>query len=371
MGARGIELKHKSRFLPAAALFLLSAACGQEDNTARDQSEAAGIIPHQVTYDRERTRIEAVGTARARASALIYPETGGEVAEVLFRAGDFVEKGDPLLKLDSREEELAVRLARVAVTDAEQLLARYRRIEDTGAVSDSQIDEARTALDAAQIELEQAELALSQRTVVAPFQGYVGLSDIDPGARITSTTQITQLDDRRILFVDFDAPEQVFGRIATGDMVAAAPFAGEETSVEAKVAGIDSRVDPTSRSFVIRTEIDNGDDALRPGMSFRVNFDIAGNALPSVPEASIIWGSEGAYVWKVEDGVARRVSVSIVARREGLVLVDADLPENSIIVAEGVQKVREGAAVRFVNGALLDEAENGGGDGPVGAEGSR
>lgn len=332
------------------ALILLAllglAACGGGEESAEPE-EPVGVVPHKVAYAPEETRVEAVGTARARASATIYPETGGEVIEVLFETGDFVEAGEPLVRLDAREERLAVRLAEVAVKDARQLLARYQRIEDTGAVSDSQIDEARTTLDAAQIELEQAQLALEERTVVAPFDGYVGLTDIDPGARITSTTAITQLDDRRILYVDFAAPEQVFGRVRPGDTVNAVSFADHGKVYEAEIVGVDSRINPTSRAFTIRTKIDNAEDVLRPGMSFRIHFAIQGNAYPAVPEASIIWGGDGAYVWSVAGGKARRTPVTIVARREGLVLVRGSIPEGSFVIAEGVQKVRDGAPVTF------------------------
>lgn len=331
------------------------AACGGEEQSV-GREETVGVIPHKVAYEPEETRVEAVGTARARASAIIYPETGGEVTEVLFETGDFVEAGAPLVRLDAREERLAVRLAEVAVKDARQLLSRYRRIEDTGAVSDSQIDEARTALDAAEIELEQAQLSLEQRTVAAPFEGYVGLTDIDPGARITSTTAITQLDDRRVLYVDFAAPEQVFGRVNSGDMVRAVSFADDGKAYEAEIMGVDSKINPTTRSFTIRTKIDNADDALRPGMSFRIHFAIKGNAYPAVPEASIVWGGDGAYVWGISDGKARRIPVTIVARKEGRVLVRGDIPEGSLVIAEGVQKVRDGAPVTF---APLSPDENG------------
>ena len=332
-------------------LALWVSACGGEPGGGPSAGggarpdDAIRVITQTVRMERERTGIEAVGTARARSTAVIYPEAGGVVMAVPFTTGSHVEEGDVLLRLDDREERLAVDLARVAVQEAEQLLARYRRIENTGAVSASQIDEARTTLDAARIELQQAQIALGERTVRAPFAGHVGLTDVDPGSRITASTPIAQLDDRSILFVDFAPAEQVFGRLREGDTVTATPFADPNLAVEAEVIAVDSRIDPARRTFTVRARIDNADDILRPGMSFRVSFTIEGQAYPRVPEAAIIWGGSGSYIWGVDGETAFRIPVDIVSRREGHVLVRADLPAGTRIITEGVQKVREGSRI--------------------------
>ncbi|MEM1381917.1 MAG: efflux RND transporter periplasmic adaptor subunit, partial [Pseudomonadota bacterium] len=253
--------------------------------------------------------------------------------------------------LEADDEDLAVRLAQVSVREAEQLLARYRRIENTGAVSDSAIDEAKTRLEAARINLEQAELRLAERTVRAPFSGFVGLTDIDPGARISQTTSIAPLDDRATLYVDFPVPEDAFAALKVGSVVNAQPFAEDQSTLQAQVVHIDSRIDARSRAFTARAAIDNRDDRLRPGMSFDISFTVPGMVYPLVPEAAIVWGSNGAYVWAIEAGRATQKPVNIISRQEGKVLVDADLTAGATIVAEGVQKVREGTQVTLLEAA--------------------
>ena len=332
---------------------LTVAACSesgapQSSYSGSREAEAVGVIGQDVVVEYEAERIEALGTARARANATIYPDTAGAVEAVAFSAGEPVEAGDILVRLEADEERLAVRLSQVAVREAEQLLARYRRIEGTGAVSGSQIDEAETALEAAQIQLEQARVALERRTVRAPFSGYVGLTDIDAGARITPTTVITQLDDRSLLYVDFNAPEQVFGRIQVGDVVQAAPFAGADRSFDAEVINVDSRIDPAARTFTVRAALDNASDLLRPGMSFRVGFELLSDRWPVVPEAAISWGSDGAYVWIVREGRANREAITLIQRSQGRVLVSGAFGEDDIVVAEGVQRMREGVEVNLI-----------------------
>lgn len=336
--------------IAAGAAAMTVAACGQQDDAARGDrpEEAVRVVAQDIAHVRETRRVEVVGTAQARQNAVIYAETSGQVMDVLFQGGDYVEAGAALLQLESEEERLAVRSAQVQVDQAQQLLARYRRIEDSGAVSDAQIDEARTALNAARIDLESAELALAKRTVRAPFAGYAGLTDIDQGARINADTLITELDDRSALRIDFDAPEEVFGQVSPGDVIPVTAFARPDRPETATVRTVGSRIDPDRRVFVVRAEIPNEDDRLRPGMSFRVAFETQGAVLPAVPEAAILWGGDGAYVWAIEDGKATRRPVTIVSREPGRVLVRADLPRGGSIVAQGVQKVREGTPVQPV-----------------------
>ena len=361
------------------SLTLLLAACGEKsagsETAASMQTESSvEIIPHTVVYQEDIISVEAIGTARAEKFAVIRADTGGEVTRVNFKAGDTVEKGDVLLTLQSDEERLAANRAEVALKNSQQLIDRYERIDVPGAISDSQIDEAKTAVEAAQIDLKLADVALSRRTVRAPFSGTVGLTDIDAGARITPETEITRLDDRSTLFVDFQAPEQVYSRVAPGDTISMEPFSGQGRTYEATVLTIDSRIDQVSRSFTVRAAIDNEDDTLRPGMSFKIGFDIAGQAYPVVPEAAIIWGGDGAYVWAVEDSLAKRVSVTIVDRQEGSVLVRAPIPEGGTIISEGVQKVRDGTPVDLTRinptTSAIEETRGNSGQAPNTVEGT-
>lgn len=356
-------LKKKIAIIVAAAGFCLAIGCADREVVNKSpEDEAVRVIGRQVEFRKARNRVEAVGTARARQAATIYPETEGEVTAIEFEPGDLVAKGDVLATLEDVEERLAVSQAQVTLAEAEQLLGRYERIDVAGAVSESQIDSARTAVEAAEIDLRLAREALDQRRVRAPFAGHVGIAEVDAGARITSQTTITQLDARDVLFVDFEAPEELFGRIEVGEILRLLPFSNSGAAVEAKVRTLGSRVDPQRRLFMVRTEVDNSDDRFRPGMSFRVEFDAPGKAYPVAPEAAIVWGGDGPYLWAVRDGAARRMPVSIVGRETGFALVDAPLEEGDVIVAEGVQKVREGARVD-----IIETETRGAGAGPVSA----
>lgn len=340
-------------------------ACSGQDETGASSGQSFGetatrVVAGPVSFDFIRNQYQAVGTARAQLSADIYPETAGEVRRVGFTSGEYVEQGDLLIQLEDRGERLAVQRAEVAVRDAEQLIDRYERIDVPEAISESQIDVARTALDAARIDLELAKDELSDRRVLAPFSGHVGLTEIDPGARVTQQTVITRLDDRSRLFVDFDAPEQVFGTLGPGDPLSIEPFSLASGPVDVVVDVVDSGVDPQTRSFTVRAILDNQDDIYRPGMSFRVAFERLGERLPTLPEAALLYGGDGAYVWTVEDGRAVRTPVDVASRVAGEVLIRGDISEGTLIVTEGVQKVREGGELS-IEGSVATRSSTSGG----------
>ena len=334
-----------------AALFVLAvAACAAEGQKERG-NEPVGVVAKTVRMLPEQLRLEAIGSARAVVSAELYPETAGEVSRVRFQAGDYVKQGQPLVELDARRERLAVRLAEVAVREAEQLLSRYRRIEDTGALSESQIEAGETALTSAQIELEQTRVALADRTIRAPFSGHMGITEIDRGDRISPTTAIAQIDNRSTLFIDFAAPEETFARLRTGTVVQVTPYSDPQLRIDARIQAVNSQISREERTFTVRALVDNPGDKLRPGMSFRVLYEADSDTRPAVPEEAIVWGGDGSYLWAIRSGKAVRVPLTIISRREGMVLIDARIKQDERIITRGVQKVRDGQNVNVVAAA--------------------
>ncbi|HRE03947.1 MAG TPA: efflux RND transporter periplasmic adaptor subunit, partial [Ilumatobacteraceae bacterium] len=112
------------------------------------------------------------------------------------------------------------------------------------------------------------------------------------------------------------------------------------------VSAVDNRIDDQSRTLWVQARIANPNDTLRAGMSFEVTMKFAGDTYPAVDPLAIQWGNDGAYVWVVADGKAKRTPVKIVQRNTDSVLVQAALTPSEQVVTEGVQTVREGAAVR-------------------------
>ncbi len=322
-----------------------------------ETTPAVPVIVTPVRLEENSATVRAVGTGEAVSTVTLYPRTAGEVVAVNFEPGQKVEEGQPIIRLDDAEEKLAVRLAEVRISDARQLLQRYERAVRGGGVSATEVDNARTALEEARIQLAQAELALERRTVVAPFSGAVGFSSVDVGDRATETTAITTLDDPSSILIDFDVPEAVAGRLRIGGKVTATTWSFPGERFVGEVIALDSRIAAETRSLRVRARIVNLDDRLRTGMSFSVTLELPGDPFPSIPELALQWGREGAYVWLVRDGRAERVPVVVRRRTGGRVLAEGAIDEGALVVIEGVLRLRDGARV---TPTMLQPSEDGG-----------
>jgi RND family efflux transporter MFP subunit len=339
-----------------------SARDAQSAETARP-AETPPVIVEPARLQSDAAIVEAVGTGEAIQGVIIYPETAGEVLNVLFQAGERVEQGTPLLRLDDEDEVLAVELAKVRLQEARQQLDRYERAAPSGAVSASEVDTARTEVEAAKIELSRAELALRKRTVLAPFSGIVGIPEVDPGDRVTESTAIATLDDRSALLVSFEVPEAFAYGIEVGQQVDAITWARPGEAFSGTVDSTAARIDPVTRTLTVRARVPNADDRLRSGMSFVIRVPIGGERLPSVPSVSVQWQREGAYVWRIDaQNRAEKVAIEVRKRSDIWVLVEGDIAAGDRIVVEGVQRMRPGieVEVRQEGGAVVQGQGDGG-----------
>ena len=312
----------------------------------------AKVIMAPVAFEAQRSRIEAVGTAEAIRSVTIFPAAADKVTAIHFTPGQKVKQGEVLLELDSRRQRDAYKRAAIELADAERTVTRLQESRKRGAIAQSELDDAITDRDLMHVALSATQTELDDRKVLAPFSGVVGLTDIEAGDRITQQTAITTIDDRHKLFVHFNAPESAFSMLQGKAEVLLEPWQSGGKTITAHIAQVDSRIDPQNRTLRVRALLDNADDAYRPGMSFRVVLTLTGDEYAVVPEAALLWGATGAYVWLARDGKASKVDVSIAQRLTGRVLVSGDINKGEQLIVEGVQSLRPNQAV-----AQLDSAE--------------
>jgi len=338
------------QFVSLALIGLVITTSAQAQNR-RDERPAI-VITAPVVDASNQKRFEGIGTGLAQARVDLFPNVAETVTQIAFEAGQRVKRGALLVQLDDRAERLALSLARIQLKEAESLLGRFTQAAKDGAVPDSEVDAARTAFEAAKIALEQAKLNRDLRQLRAPFDGVIGLPHIEIGDRVTTTTLIATLDDRTRLHVDFDVPEALAGPLLTPSsakaVTATTPAYGAQP-FEAGIEALDSRVHPTKRTLKVRAALDNGDDLLRPGMSFRIRFVIDGASYPAVPEIAVRWEREGSYIWLVKDDQAHKVRIEIITRRDGMALLKGPVQPGDQVVIEGLQRLRDGMTVQASN----------------------
>jgi RND family efflux transporter MFP subunit len=313
------------------------------------------VIGQEVTLAEARSRIDAIGTARPLRSVVLTSEVAGRLEEVFITSGDWVEEGREIARLNTDVQQLALARAELGLRDATARAARVAQLRQSGAATQVQIDEVELAVNRAELDLRDAELELRRREITAPISGWIGIVSVEPGNQLAANAQIARMDDRSQLLMEFDVPEQFVGQVAVGDLLEISPLSRMQDTVSGRVRALDARVDDANRTLRIQGEIDNAGDKLRPGMAFRISVPLAGEMLPVVDPLAIQWDRGGAFVWAVDtEGRAQRVPIEIVQRRDDAVLLRADLAVGQVVVLEGVQNLRPGAAVEV--GGLRDVA---------------
>lgn len=300
----------------------------------------AGEMPNE-------TIVGAIGTGRAQRSVMLFAEEAGEVEHLLVSAGDHVNEGQALFHLDPTDTLLAMRVARTRLIEAERLLKRAEQLREKNITSQANVDDARNVVERARLELDQAEESLNDRQVRAPFSGVVGIPKVERGDRVSPSTDLITLDDRSQLIVEFEVAEQFIASLVPGQKVTAHTPSFPNHQFKGFIQYIDSRIDPTSRTVMVRAKVDNEQDLLRPGMSFVVDLKIPGKIYPTVHELALQWRKGVSYVWRVREGKAERVEVRSVKRLNSTILIEGDIAKGDLVVIEGVHRLRPGRPVTF------------------------
>lgn len=320
---------------------------GQGGNRADGNvAPAALVVTTPVATATINDRLQAIGNGRANATVTVTPYTSGRLTEFLVQSGAFVDKGAIIARLDSDTEEIALERAKIARDDAEAKVERLRALRASNTASAVQLTEAELSLRNAELSVHDAQVALERRSVVAPISGTVGILPIEAGNYVTSQSAIATIDDRSSILVDFWVPERFAAAIKIGAELSARSLANSKDSYTGFVSAVDNRIDQKSRTLWVQAKIANPADSLRAGMSFQVTMQFPGDTYPSVSPLAIQWGADGAFIWTVQSGKAKRVPVRIIQRNTNDVLIDAPIASGDIVVTEGVQSVREGGNVR-------------------------
>ncbi len=311
-------------------------------------------------------RIEALGTLRANESVELTASVTETVSMINFDDGDRVATGTVLVEMTSDEERAQLEEARVAVAEARRQYERIRSLHMQKSASESLLDERKREWETGRARLNAIESRLADRIVRAPFAGVVGLRNVSVGALVQPGDVITTLDDDTVMKLDFSVPAVLLGSLAPGQQVTATTPAWDGQRFEGTVKSIDSRIDPVTRTVVVRALLGNSDYRLRPGMLMRVELGSREREAIVIPEECLVAKGLKHFVYVVDSSAGNSVErreVRIGTRRPGEVEIVSGLEVGELVITDGALKVRPGAAVsiRAVDdgtAALHDLLEN-------------
>ena len=294
-------------------------------------------------------RIEALGTLRANESVDLTASVTDTVGALHFDDGDRVERGQVLVEMTSAEEQAQLNEARALVNEADRQYRRVQSLATQGTAAKSLLDERGREWETARARLVAIESRLSDRLIKAPFAGVIGLRNISVGALVEPGDLITTLDDDAVMKLDLAVSSVYLASLTPGLSVSATTRAFGERTFHGVVRSIDSRVDPVTRSVLVRVLVPNAERLLKPGMLMQVTLRKDPRQTLVIPEAALMPLGSAQFVLvaapAAQGYTAEKREIRIGARRPGEVEVLDGLQEGQLIITHGTLRVRPGQAI--------------------------
>lgn len=314
--------------------------------------------------------LSAIGNVQAYSSVSIKSQVDGQIAEVHFKEGQTVKKGDLLFTLDPRPYEAVLRQAEANLAKDRALLDKARsdvvRLEGlvakdfTSRVNYDQAKATSASLEATvkadEALVEQARLKLEWTKITAPIDGRVGSILINAGnlvkASDTAAGTMTVLNQVKPINVQFAVPEsnlaEIRARMASGRIQVKATIP-EDTRPPAlgTLTFINNAVDTSTGTILLKASYENADDRLTPGQFVNVTVELSViTEAVVVPAAAIQVGQRGQYLYVVkgDDTVELRL-VKTGVRSEREIVVEEGVKAGERVVIEGQLRLRPGARV--------------------------
>lgn len=347
---RGIILSVLS--LLALAIAIVVTRGGFRNSAVAQTETAAGAAPSMppMPVDVDTARLDAVvdavratGRIEAVQAVDLRPDEEGRIVELLFREGQYVAKGTPLVRIDDAMPRAQAERAKAERDLAVQQLARVRRLREQNASTPADLERAEAAARGAEAALGVLELQIERSIVRAPFAGIVGQRFVSAGDYVTSATRLLTLqtvDPQRAVI---EVPERHAVRLRRGQTVEFTVAAEPGRIFRAQVDFIDPVVQDANRTIVVKGRARNADGVLKPGMFIEARLATATreNAVV-VPEDAIQPLRTANVVWAVADGVASRRVVQLGARSQGFVEVLSGVEAGELVVVGGLERMAEG-----------------------------
>jgi len=339
----------RKRLFPLIIVLLLGvlAACGEKPRRSEASAASAPVAVQTVTVVSAEwpQTYEAVGTVRARTSAVISSRVMGYVREVRFQTGDYVRQGQLLVALDSRDldaqhrqAEAAVREAKSAMPEVESAMAaakanldlaqvtfhRMKELFDKKSISNQEYDESSARLKAAQANYDMARAKREQLTskiaqaeegsqaagvmrgysqIVAPFDGVVVEKQVEPGNLAAPGAPLATIERAGALRLEASVAESWIAQIRTGHKATVTLDALDKT-VESRVSEIVPSVDPAARAYTVKIDLPPMSQ-VRSGMFGRAAFRLGSKQTLVVPAGAVIERGQLQSVMVADEGVAR------------------------------------------------------------------
>lgn len=297
----------------------------------------------QPLYD----NVEVLGSSYANEWVEITANVSEVISEIKFSDGQFVNKGDVIAVLEQREEQAQLKAAQLQLKEHKRELKRLDRLVKSKAASKRNYDERLTMRNITRQQIEEIKARIADRTIYAPFDGNLGIRQLSVGSLLMPSDVITTIQDIRKIKLDFNVPSTHLMQLKVGTQIEARSDILNGTVFKGKIETINNRVDPVTRSILVRAVIDNPEKLIKPGILMEVKLLKNERQAVVVPEESAIQEGAEHYVLVVKaDNRVEKRKIVVGVHREGVIEVVQGLEVGENIIVRGVHKVRPGQAIK-------------------------
>ncbi len=309
------------------------------------------------------------GNVKPELEVDVAPKVGGRIESIRADLGDAVKKGAALAVIEHRETELQVQqaeagadAARVAYENARDEYARGEKLQEAGAVSDSQLDAMRLRRDAAHAQFKQADAALAlareslaNSTIRSPIDGVVTKKTISLGQLVGPGQPAFQVQKSDTVKFTAGVDAAQFRFVKKGMPVAVSVDGYPDEKFTGRIARIAPTLDPVTRRATVEVEIDNPDHRLLPHMFANGAVEIGRleNAI-AVPAPAVLRNGEERTIFVADGNVARKRSVQIAFADERVAVIAKGAATGEALIVAGQHRLSDGDRINVRQAAAAD-----------------
>jgi membrane fusion protein (multidrug efflux system) len=323
---------------------------GQWGPSGGQQTAAVPVEVAAVARQSVASYIQTNGTLEAENDVEIVARTQGPIVELLTEEGRQVQKGQVMARIDPKETQAQVKIAEVALREAERAYRRAKETFEEQLISQADYDAALAAKESAEATLFDRQVQLDYTEVRAPFGAVVANRMVKLGDNVTVGTVLFRIADFHPLLCKIQVPEKELPRLHKGQPAYLTVEAWPEERFGASVLRLSPVVDAATGTVRVTLEV-QGQGKLRPGMfaSVFLETDRHQDAL-TIPKSALSLESLGDTVYVVDGDVAARRPVELGYEEADIVEVASGLKENDRVIVVGQDGLSDGTPVRILEG---------------------
>jgi membrane fusion protein (multidrug efflux system) len=289
--------------------------------------------------------IEESGTLQGRRESVLAAEVGGQVEQVYVEIGDVVKSGQSLLKLDDELLELDAERAKIAYDKAKLDFERVEAIYKDKGFSDSDLENARLGLKAAEVQYRAAKKMFEDATLRAPYSGTITAKMTEIGQMIEKGMPAFQIVDISQLKLPIAISENEIHNIHVG--AAAKVFVESlKDTLDAEVTAVGARSTQGARTFPVELTMQGNED-VRAGMFARVSIfaGVDSNSLV-IPRAATLPDVGRTVVFVAKGAKAEKKTVRILGTEQDQLAINGLMAGDTVIVT-GNQLLSQGSQINL------------------------